>query len=74
MNGLDAPSITSNTGRIEANNSCNCCCFPWIRRKDQIEAEIQIERSLQRIQEVKDSVFYLDHKIDPYRVKVPEKK
>lgn len=56
MNGpAENPPLATINSTVSVNNSCNCCCFPWRRRRK--EAESQVDESLKRIQEVKDSAF-----------------
>lgn len=58
MNGSTVnPPLATVNSQISVNNSCNCCCFPWRRRRRTKEAEAQVDESLKRIQEVKDSAF-----------------
>lgn len=45
------PKVSS---RVEINNSCNCCCFPWRRAKRIDPSEIKVERVVAKVQDVSD--------------------
>ena len=50
--GLGAPLPTVRS-KVEINNSCNCCCFPW-RRKIKVMPETEIVRVATKV--YKDSL------------------
>jgi hypothetical protein len=43
--GLGAPLPTV-TSKVEISNSCNCCCFPW--RKKKVKENLEIVRVAQQ--------------------------
>lgn len=57
------PPIATVHSRIEVNNSCNCCCFPWRRKRTDIDKMVEIIRTDRKVSEAKDKALA---KEDPY--------
>lgn len=60
--------------KIEVNNSCNCCCFPWRRRRQQIDALTEIVRTDRKASQARDNVFHAGQELDPKPIHVSETK
>lgn len=59
------PPIATVHSKIEVNNSCNCCCFPWRRRKQAIDAMTEIVRTDRKVEGLRDNVFHSGKDLDP---------